>query len=665
MGKTSTGSIRLVVIILCITGGLTGGLLLNAVGMRSSAQDGVQTAVFRQGQAGYTGCVDTRISEENPHANFGNGELILGMKGRVGTLIRFDVSSIPANAIVQQAGLSLFVHNYGQRTVPIIAAAYPVIRTWEEMEATWFKATDSDDWGLPGCNDTTDDRSPTPLDHETIYDRDQWRTWDVTAAAQVWVQDAASNKGVLIQQTNKEVGGEYDVRHSEYPGVDVRPYLTITYTLGTPTPTQPPTPAPLPCDGTPEPGALLAVLQQGVGYEGVEDTWLNFDDRETSYAGEWYMHVGYKQHDSGLIKYDVSGIPQESRIVCAALSLFAERWSGGPLDVGAYQVQRENSVGEATWTWATSVVPWQMGGCNGPDDRLQTPESVVTVSTIYAWYHLDLTRVVDGWVNGWLPNHGVSLQAVDELDMDTVWFTASEDGTVANRPKLVVLYVPPPGWVPTPTSTPTATPTATLVPTATPTLPPQLVGPVTATFQNGLEGYVGCSDARISAEAPASNFASSELKVGARQGIATLIQFDLSSIPTSATIQSAALHVYGYHREGSADSDLGIYAVRRAWIEEEASWNMAASAVHWGAPGCNSTVSDRAEAPSDHVPLASAAWHTWSLQDDVQRMVSEPGTNEGWLIRQTADMPGVLSLYSSEYGAVSHRPKLVVTYTVP
>jgi hypothetical protein len=661
MGKKGTTSIRMALVVLCIVGGLTGGLLLGEIGRGSRAQDGAETVVFRQGEGGYAGCTDTRISAERPHANFADGELILGMKGRVGTLVRFDVSTIPDNAIILEATLGLFVHNYGQRTVPIIAAAYPVIRIWEETEATWYKATDSDYWGLPGCNDTTTDRSPTPLDYETIFDRDQWYSWTVTSAVQDWVQNSASNQGVLIQQTNQEVGGEYDIRHSEYPGMEVRPYLMVRYTLVPPTPTQPATPGPIPCVGTPEPGAVLAVLQQSVDYEGAEDTGFDFDDRDTPHAAEWFVRVGYKRHYSGLIKYDVSAIPQGSRIVCAALSLFAERWSGGPLEVGAYYIKQENSVSEATWTLAMPLIPWQEGGCNGPDDRLHTAESAVEVRTIYAWYNLDLTRVVDGWVNGWLPNHGVSLQAVYELDRDTVWFAASDDETVGNRPKLVILYVPPPGVVPTRTRTPTPTPTRSATPVPTQTLLPG----ATTTFQNGLAGYAGCSDTRISAEAPASNFASSDLKAGARQRIATLIQFDLSSIPSHATIESASLQLYAYAREGSASTGLGVYAVRRTWLEEEATWFRATSSTQWGTPGCNSVFSDRTEEASDHVLVGASGWYSWSVRDDVQRMVSEPGTNAGWLIRQSPELPAVVSLYSSEYDSVGYRPKLLVAYTVP
>jgi len=105
------------------------------------------------------------------------------------------------------------------------------------MEATWFRATGIDYWGVPGCNDTSSDRSPAPLDQQTIYERDRWYTWDVTTAVRAWVADPGTNKGVIVQQTNTEVGGEFDISSSEYPGPDQRPYLMIRYSLQTPTPT--------------------------------------------------------------------------------------------------------------------------------------------------------------------------------------------------------------------------------------------------------------------------------------------------------------------------------------------------------------------------------------------------------------------------------------------
>lgn len=230
----------------------------------------------------------------------------------------------------------------------------------------------------------------------------------------------------------------------------------------------------LPCEGTPEPGAHLLVLQQGVdGYTGAEDTTLA--RYEGNLSDKWFIRVGYKGQNSALVRFDVSSIPPGSRILCAALSLYAEMWSGTPfnLAVGAYAVKRPWVAQEATWYWASVGIPWQIGGCNGPDDRSQTPEAVVSIQNIRTWYHFDLTRVVDGWVSGALPNYGVSLQAMDVKDLDSIWFAASDDvtddGSIANRPKLVILYVPPPTPTPTASPTLTATPTETALPTETAT----------------------------------------------------------------------------------------------------------------------------------------------------------------------------------------------------
>jgi hypothetical protein len=656
----------------CVLLGLASGFVL--VRAHGAVQSSAQTVEFRQGLGGYAGCTDTRISEENPTRNAGEEELILGMKGQAASLLRFDVSSIPASATVQEAALSLAVVNYGQRGPgPVIAGAFVVTRTWEEMQATWIKASNLENWALPGCNSTTSDRSPTSLDSQSIYDI-RWYTWTVTAAAQMWVSDPASNKGLILRQTNTAIGGEYDIRQSEFPGLNMRPVLVVTYTLGPPTPTATPTgawtPIPLPCLGTPDPGAVTAVLQQGAGYNGAQDTYLAFDDRDTRFANQWYMHVGYKRKDSGLIQFDLSGIPQGSRVICAALSLFAERWSGGPLDVGVYQVKRDTHVAEASWTWATALLPWQAGGCNGVDDRSQIPASVVAVTAIPVRYHWDVTQTVDDWLNGRLPNFGLSVQAMQELDTDTVWFTSSEDAA-PNRPILVVQYVPPSGPSPTPTrtSTPTRTPTqtatATRTATATPTRTSTPSGATTVSLQNGVAAYDGCADTAISGLWPNSNLGAVELKVGTQQQLAALIYFDLSGIPNSAIVQSATLGGYAYAREGTNGFGLGLYAVNRAWTEMEATWNRASGLSRWGTPGCNNTSNDRASAPSATLPAASTGWYSWSVRDDVQRMLNQPASNKGWLLRQSSAVAGSLSFRSSEFGTVTERPKLVITYSLP
>jgi len=249
MGKRPLSWIQLVLIVLGLAAALTVGPLGEPPGLSSQAAavPGALAAVatpvtfdvtFRQGVAGYSGCVDTRISQENPTRNFAEDDLFLGMRGRVATLIRFDVSSIPSDAIVQQATLGLYVWGYGNRPPEAsINAAYVVNRPWNEAEATWQRATAASLWTVQGCAGVPTDRSNVPLDPQALYQREEWYTWDVTGAVQGWVGDSGNNRGLLLQQTNVSVGGEYFIRASEHLDSGVRPYLRVQYALPTPTPT--------------------------------------------------------------------------------------------------------------------------------------------------------------------------------------------------------------------------------------------------------------------------------------------------------------------------------------------------------------------------------------------------------------------------------------------
>ncbi len=159
-----------------------------------------------------------------------------------------------------------------------------------------------------------------------------------------------------------------------------------------------------PCEGTPEPGAVLTVLQHGVdGYFGTEDTYLTPDSPDENFSDLWYMHLGYKGKDSGLIRFDLSPISPESHIICAALMLFPERYSAEPdysIDVGAFRVLHPWVSTQATHQDAFAGEPWDAPGCDGAADRSFTAEHIETIFTVEEWYTLPMTSLVDGWVHG-------------------------------------------------------------------------------------------------------------------------------------------------------------------------------------------------------------------------------------------------------------------------
>lgn len=255
-------------------------------------------------------------------------------------------------------------------------------------------------------------------------------------------------------------------------------------------------------------------------------------------------------------------------------------------------------------------------------------------------------------VNPWL---GDTALRQDTLDVDLA-------GVTPVPPPTATPPMPTPSATTiVPTKSPTAWPTPTLsMPTETPTIASE--ERITLTLQNGLWDYNGCQDTRISAEVPTSNLGTSDLKVGARQRLATLMVFNLSSIPHNAVIDSATLSLFANGREGTGSFDVEVYPVQRAWVEAEATWMKARSSQLWAQPGCNGTPEDRVDMPTSYVMVSTVGWYTWMVREDVQRMVSQSETNQGWLLRQSAALPGVLSMCSSEYTGVNYRPKLVITY---
>lgn len=252
MRRRCTVRVGLVFLVVFIVAAAMAGLLLSQTATRSRAQDVSTEVVFRQGKDGYKGSTDTRIFRAEPDQNYGcpegqtnaECELQVGQNQGLHSLVRFEVPScsevqpdapcIPEDVFICEARLRLYAHNCGQDPCKrIMVGAYEVLRTWEESEATWNMATVSAAWEEQGCEGETD-RSRTLLSERRIY-KIGYYEWDVTPAVRHWIQEPASNQGLIIRQTDRcdELQGcEWDIWHSEYGFVTddpVRPALVVRY----------------------------------------------------------------------------------------------------------------------------------------------------------------------------------------------------------------------------------------------------------------------------------------------------------------------------------------------------------------------------------------------------------------------------------------------------
>lgn len=140
-------------------------------------------------------------------------------------LLHFDVlSSLPPAATIQSAQLR--VHEFANNgNNPYAVRAHKITQDWTEAGADWLTADGSTPWtGGPGGS-----VDPSVIDSDTV-NRSQpgWRTWDLTALVQEWVNGSAPDYGVqLIPETGSE--GNW-AEFESWEAAGNTPELVVVYT---------------------------------------------------------------------------------------------------------------------------------------------------------------------------------------------------------------------------------------------------------------------------------------------------------------------------------------------------------------------------------------------------------------------------------------------------
>jgi len=144
-----------------------------------------------------------------------------------------------------------------------------------------------------------------------------------------------------------------------------------------------------------------------------------------------------------------------------------------------------------------------------------------------------------------------------------------------------------------------------------------------------------------------------------------LVRFDLSSIPSGASVAEASLCLFAWYRKPTASVMTRAYAIRRHWDEGEATWNKASSSVNWTVPGCGDPDHDYDPATETRATLGYTNQHyVWDVTRTVQQWVVDPLSNHGVLVTAT-DFNTEYQFRTSEISVHDARPCLVVTYRVP
>ena len=142
-----------------------------------------------------------------------------------------------------------------------------------------------------------------------------------------------------------------------------------------------------------------------------------------------------------------------------------------------------------------------------------------------------------------------------------------------------------------------------------------------------------------------------------------LFQFDLSAIPSNATITSATLQMQATQIGGTLN--ISVYEMLRAWTEgtangtaNAANWNESASGTNWTSAGGDFNATAVANLNTN-----STGQHSWNLTTLVQAWVDGTKTNNGVLVASPDGGGNRTATYDSSEGTTA--PRLVISYTVP
>jgi len=197
------------------------------------------------------------------------------------------------------------------------------------------------------------------------------------------------------------------------------------------------TPTPIPTPTPPLPGTVATIERGALGE--VWDTYMYRYAPQINYGTLPLLRVGYKQTHAALLGFDLAPLPAGATIDDARLQVYAVGWGGADIAIGAYAVLRPWAESEATWASAQTGTPWaEPGGNDTIADRRADPEDALVTAGPLCWYSLNLTALVQEWVDGTLPNHGLLLRA--GYAPMSFFLASSEYSNAALHPRLVVRY---------------------------------------------------------------------------------------------------------------------------------------------------------------------------------------------------------------------------------
>ena len=354
--------------------------------------------------------------------------------------------------------------------------------------------------------------------------------------------------------------------------------------------------------------------------------------------------------DAWVFKFDLSSIPAGSTIKSAVIRIYESlRGSGGTFIF--YRLVRDWTESGVTYNTYDGSNNWGTAGALNSSTDYTATDSVTTGNANGGWVTAVVTNIVSAQFSG--NNYGIIMRRTGSNAYDFI--NSSENAS--NNPELIVTYT---------------------------------LASYDATFQEGVSSYAGTADSHIIEYATGNNMGGNNEMEAARyvgssssDDKAALIKFDVSSIPSTATVDSAYLLLYNtQRRNNSFAKTLSIARLKLDWGEGAQTGIDGASAssgdVTWasaehtitswntaGALGANDKYADEDSKYIIEWLSSGGAWYSFDITDMAQAWVTNSADNFGALIYEASPSTsdGTVVFATSENATTANRPLLVINYT--
>ena len=382
-----------------------------------------------------------------------------------------------------------------------------------------------------------------------------------------------------------------------------------------------------------------------------DDAWINSksDMSDQNYGNVAQLNTYFKFSPSEtqrtLYRFDIenSGISTGALVASAAARIFILDSNAGA-SVNIHRIIAD---------WTEASVNWD--NINTSHD-FSSVASIPTGSPAGQYVDVNITPLVQGWINGSIANQGIMLKTtfIDDLAQ----YTSKEYGNTSQRPELIIKVSD--GSL---SNRADVTATGTLANGVSRTIisnSVELYQNPPATLQLQPDAVEG-KDAEIWDQQPNINYGDKPetwVSSASNDKTRTLLGFTMDSIPYGVKILEATLSLHRQSGSG-ADQPVSAHRITNPWSEDSVTWNSRETGTNWDTVGAD--FDNMAVATTPVGPVNER--YEWNIKQLVQGWVDGSYPNYGVaLTAAISGMPGE-RFNTSNHADPSRRPSLSITYT--